>query len=158
MLFIFKQRKAKERNEKENNLQNELNEAKSAFENNPIDLNATYYNEARAKLENFLEVKTKGVIVRARARWHEHGEKSNKYFLTLEKRNHIKKHIRKLLINNVITTDPLKILKEQECFYNKLYKSSSYGPDIALQTSSFLNGIQSFRTHPFFVPRRKIER
>lgn len=77
MLFIFKQRKAKERNEKENNLQNELNEAKSAFENNPIDLNATYYNEAWEKLENFLEVKTKGVIVRARARWHEHGEKSN---------------------------------------------------------------------------------
>ena len=59
---------------------------KSAFENNPSDLNATYYNEARERLENFLEVKTKGVIVRARARWHEHGEKSNKYFLHLEKK------------------------------------------------------------------------
>ena len=75
----------------------------------------TYYNDAWEKLENFLEVKIKAVIVRTHARWHEHGKKSNKYFLNLEKRNHIKKHIRKLLINNIITTDPLKILKEQEC-------------------------------------------
>ena len=135
----FSQRKAKERNEMENNLQNELNKAKRVFENNPTDLNATYYNDAREKLENFLEVKIRGVIVRARARWHEHGEKSNKYFLNLEKRNHIKKHIRKLLINDIITTDPLKILKEQECFYNKLYKSN--GSDTAWQTSSFLNSL-----------------
>ena len=70
-------------------------------------------------------MKTKGVIVRARARWHEHGEKSNKYFLNLEKRNHVKKLTRKLLINNIITTDI----------------RSSYGPDTALQTSSFLNSL-----------------
>ena len=134
----FSQRQAKERNEKENNLQNELNKAKRVFENNPTDLNA-YYNDAREKLENFLEVKIKGVIVRTCARWHEHGEKSNKYFLNLEQRNHIKKHKRKLLINDIITTDPLKILKEQECFYNKLYKSN--GSDTAWQTSSFLNSL-----------------
>ena len=30
--------------------------------------------------------KTNGIIVRARARWHEHGERSTKYFLNLEKR------------------------------------------------------------------------
>ena len=39
------------------------------------------------KLINPLHV---GIIVRARARWHEHGERSTKYFLTLEKRNHVK--------------------------------------------------------------------
>ena len=109
-----------------------------------LKVTATYYNDAREKLENFLEVKIlkiKGVIVRARARWHEHGEKSNKYFWNLENRNHIKNHIRKLLANDIITTDPLKILKEQECFYNKLYKSNSYGSDTAWQTSSFLNSL-----------------
>ena len=84
-------------------------------------------------------MKIKGVIVRARARWHEHGEKINHSFLNLQKRNHIKKHIRKLLINDIITTHPLKILKGQVCFNNILYKSSSYGPDTAWQTSSFLN-------------------
>ena len=88
----YSQRKARERSKKESNLENELNEAKSAFENNPSKLNATYYNETRERLENVLEVKTKGVIVRARARWHEHGEKSNKYFfLNLEKKESCQK-------------------------------------------------------------------
>ena len=69
----YSQRKAKERNGKEIDLQNELSETKRAFENNPSDSNANYYNAAREKLETFFE----GVIVRARARWHEHGEKSS---------------------------------------------------------------------------------
>ena len=71
MLFII--HKEKRMTKMESNLQNELNEAKSAFENNPSDLNVANYNEAREKLVNFLEVKTKGAVVRARARWHEHG-------------------------------------------------------------------------------------
>ena len=42
-------------------------------------------------LELFYEEKVKGIIIRARARWHEYGEKSTKYFLNLEKINHVKK-------------------------------------------------------------------
>ena len=49
----YSQRKARKRNKKESNLENELNEAKSAFENNSSDSNATYYNEARERLEIF---------------------------------------------------------------------------------------------------------
>ena len=64
-----------------------------------------------------------GIIIRSRARWYEHGERSSKYFLNLEKRNHVKKHIRKLDINGVLTTDPLKILNEQKRFYQELYQS-----------------------------------
>ena len=51
--------------------------------------------------------KVGGIILRARARWHEHGEKNSKYFLNLEKRNHVKKHVRKLHISGVISTDSL---------------------------------------------------
>ena len=67
-------------------------------------------------LELFYEEKVKGIIIipiRARARWHEYGEKSTKYFLNLEKRNHVKKHMRKLNINGSFTADPFKILSEQ---------------------------------------------
>ena len=46
----------------------------------------------KSKRNLFYEEKTNGIIVRARARWHEHGEGSAKYFLNLEKRNHVKKH------------------------------------------------------------------
>ena len=58
------------------------------------------------RIEKLYAKKVEGIIVRSRARWHEHGEKNSKYFFNLEKRNHIKKHIRKLIMCGVITTDP----------------------------------------------------
>ena len=137
----YSKRKAKERNATELNLQDELKKAKQEFETTPSDSNATRFNAAQENLETFYEEKTKGIIIRVRARWHEHGEKSTKYFLNLEKRNHIKKHIRKLHISGVIKTDPFCILKEQERFYKNLYKSSRTDPDIALKISSFLNDL-----------------
>ena len=42
----------------------------------------------KKKLELLYEEKTNRFIVRARARWYEHG--STRHFLTLEKRNHAK--------------------------------------------------------------------
>ena len=41
------------------------------------------------ELETLYDERVEGIVVRARARWHEHGEKSSKYFLNLEKRNNI---------------------------------------------------------------------
>ena len=49
------------------------------------------------------------LIILARARWHEHGERIKvytNYFLTLQKLTHVKKHIRKLLISGSITSYP----------------------------------------------------
>ena len=70
-----------------------------------------------------MKKKTEGIIVRSRARWHEHGEKNSKYLFNLEKRNHVKKHIRKLRLSGVITTDPFEILDAEKTFYESLYKS-----------------------------------
>ena len=47
-----------------------------------------------------------------------------KIFSKLEKHNHVKKHIRKLLISGSITSDPFGILNEQKRFYHSLYKSN----------------------------------
>ena len=104
----------------------------------PSDLNASRYLVAQEKLETFYEEKTKGIIIRARVRWHEYGEKSMKYFLNLEKRNHVKKHMRKLVISGVIKTDPFCILKEQERFYQDLYKSKNYDPEITQKISGYV--------------------
>ena len=78
----------------------------------------------KSELELMYDKKVEGLIIRVRARWHEHGEKNSKYFLNLEKRNHIKKHIRKLHISGVISTNPLSIMEAQKQFYTKLYSSS----------------------------------
>ena len=40
-------------NEKETKIQNELKDAKQAFENNPSDSNATRFNAAQEQLEMF---------------------------------------------------------------------------------------------------------
>jgi len=112
-------------------------------------------------LETFYEEKTKGIIIRALARLHEHGEKNTKYFLNLEKRNHLKKCIRKLHIGEVIKTDPFCILKEQETFYKNLYKRSTTDQDIIFKISSFLNDIiysHLLKTRKNFVMARFLQK
>ena len=56
-----------------------------------------------------------------------------------EKRNHVKKHVRKLKINGSITTDPFEILSEEKRFYQELYKSKNLGNKQA--TEIFLNSL-----------------
>ena len=42
----------------------------------------------------------------------------------MEKRNGVKKHIRKLFLSGVLTSDPYEILNGQKQFYLKLYQSN----------------------------------
>ena len=42
---------------------------------------------------------------------------NTKYSMTLEKRNHVKKNVRKLYISGVISTDPFMIMDSQRKFY-----------------------------------------
>ena len=56
--------------------------------------NSSLLNEARKLkigLDEIAVKKTKGSIIRSRARWYELGEKCNKYFFHLEKRSYEKK-------------------------------------------------------------------
>ena len=115
--------KSKQRKEKEKLLNIEHHEAYVSFQNNPSQENLTALNVVKEKLEKLYDEKIEGIIVRSRARWHEHGEKNSKYFFNLEKRNHVKKHIRKLRLSDVITTDPFEILDAEKTFYESLYKS-----------------------------------
>ena len=78
-------------------------------------------------------------VLRVRTRWCEHGEKSTKYFLNLENRIHVKKHVQKLKINGSITTDPFKILSEEKRFYQELYTSKNLGNEQA--TEIFFNSL-----------------
>ena len=80
----------------------------------PSEDNKSRLCEVKDKLEQSYDEKIKDVIIRARARWPENGEKSSKYFLNLEKRNQVKKHMRKLQINSSLTTDPSVILSGKQ--------------------------------------------
>ena len=119
----FSKKRARSRKDQEAHLEKEYASAKQIYENDSCENNLNVLITVREKIESFYEEKTRGVIIRARARWHEYGEKSSKYFLNLGKRNHVKKHMRKLSINNSLTTDPTVILAEQKRFYQDLYAS-----------------------------------
>ena len=94
---------AKTKREREEQLQSKLQIAQAKFEQNSCEEVEKILDECKAELENFYEEKANGLIVRAKTRWHEYGEKSTKYFLSLEKRNYTRKHIRKLCLSGVIT-------------------------------------------------------
>ena len=134
-------KKSKPIKERERSLQNKYNKAKQKFENDSSDANSTLLWTAQEELETFYEKKVEGIIIRSRARWYEHGERSSKYFLNLEKRNHVKKHIRKLHINGFLTTDPLKILNEQKRFYQELYQSINRTSNNSERISLFLDNL-----------------
>jgi hypothetical protein len=69
------------------------------------------------------------------------GEKSNKYFLSLEKRNKAKTHIKMILENNnEKITDEVKVLKRVEDHFKKLFDHKS--TKTAEDCSSFLRDYQ----------------
>ena len=83
------------------------------------------YNKHKAEMENIVEYRTKGSILRLKTRWYNEGEKNSKYFLNLEKRHYNKGAI------NCLKTDEGKslasdkeVLNECECFFRDLYKSN----------------------------------
>ena len=138
--ILFSKKKARERSAMEQKLKS-IRGSNQNIRTGPFRLlNLNTLNEAKNILESYYEEKTRGVIIRARARWHEHGERSTKYFLNLEKRNHVKKHIRKLLISGSITSDPFGILNEQKRFYHSLYKSNVTDEDRE-NGNEFLNNL-----------------
>ena len=104
------------------------------FQPNPCNNTRLALEKCKQDLEALYENEVEGVILRARARWHEHGEKNSKYFLNLEKtekRNHVKKHVRKLHISDVISTDPFTIMDSQRQFYRNLSCSRNVNLDNA---------------------------
>ena len=60
--------------------------------------------------------------MRSKSSWYEHGEKSSKYFLILEKRNKAKSHVRSLISESDIqVNDPTEIMSKIRDFYSNLY-------------------------------------
>ena len=80
------------------------------------------YESAKADLEKINDYVPSGAIFRSKVRWYEEGEKNTSYFLSLEKRNKAKSHIRKIInTNDAEITDEKMILKEISNFYSNLY-------------------------------------
>ena len=73
------------------------------------------------ELEEIREQKLKGALIRARWQQLTEGEKPTKYFLNLENRNYVSKHIRELKTQANTIYNPTEILEEMKTFYQNLY-------------------------------------
>ena len=78
-------KRAQEINEKEESLQTEYSRVSETYENDSNDINSDRLKAVKERSESFYGEKLKGIIILAIASWHEHGERSTKYFLNLEK-------------------------------------------------------------------------
>ena len=78
-------------------------------------------------MENIIQYKTKGAIIRSKARWYNEGEKNSKSdFLNLENRHCKRKTITQIKTSNgSYATKDLDILKECNSFYSRLYASKN---------------------------------
>ena len=73
-------------------------------------------------MEEIIECRTKGAMLRSKTRWYNDGEKDSKYFLSLQKRHYKQGTISRLKKseNEFATTDK-EILHECESFFEDLY-------------------------------------
>ena len=121
----YSSRKLKERREFKLSLEKELYNIQNELHNSMSPSKIEKYQLIKEELEKIEETETKGAILRSKVRWSEAGEKNTKYFLNLEKRNAIEKHICHLqLESGEITSNFKEILAEQKRFYRTLYTDS----------------------------------
>ena len=101
------------------NRKKELNETEAKLEHfeslcasDPCEENITALESVKLKYEQLYEHITKSLIVQSRVQWHEKGEKNNKYFMNLMKRNKSKSTVRKVYKSDGhLTCQPKEILK-----------------------------------------------
>ena len=104
-------------------LENKVKDLTDKLETSSTESKVKKYEECKGELEKMYDQITQGIILRSKVAWYEKGEKSNKYFLNLEKRNKTKTHIRKLINDNEEISDANDILKIVKSFYGNLYSS-----------------------------------
>ena len=116
----YSKQKAKAAHNEEKRLWLRLEQLQGSFEKKYSGTEKAEMNKIKAKLEKISAIKTRGTIIRSRARWYELGEKNSKYFLNLEKANQRKKHVTSLINDSGMKiTSPKEILKEEETFFSK---------------------------------------
>ena len=122
--------RAKARHKEEKELEERVKHLQEEVDNSINDAERgnllTFLNECKNKLQDFLDYRTQGLLLRCKAQYYEEGEKNTKYFLNLERRENILKTMNKLQKSDgTFTTNQKKILEGQTKFYSDLYKSTS---------------------------------
>ena len=94
------------------------------LENNTNCIENLEYIDCRNKLDKIYEQKINGIRIRSKCDWYEHGEKSSKFFLNLEKTRSTQSTIRNITKDKKNLTCHKKINQELFDFYKGLFSEN----------------------------------
>lgn len=149
--------KMKARNRK--NTMKELEEEIEEIENKENwylkDSLVNQHAAVKAKLNDYHTHITEGLLLRSKALWIEQGEKSNKFFLNLEKSRKSKTHVRKIIDEKgKEITEPKAILENLRSFYANIYENkNNYSEQECLNLISEIGNIEQLNN----LEREKLE-
>ena len=127
--ICYCKRVAKEKKDEEAMLQQQLNSLHKLMCESPSQDTIARYYEVKLKLEHISKRKTEGAMIRSKARWCEQGERNTRYFVNLERRNHLNKYITEQKTENFTLTNPTEISNEEYRYYKNLYTSNFTNPN-----------------------------
>ena len=91
------------------------------LETRPDFIDNLEYTETNEKLDKIYQEKINGIRIRSKCNWYEHGEKSSKFFLSLEKSRAVQNQIRNILIGNIEVNNQKDINNELYLYYKNLF-------------------------------------
>ena len=119
--ITFSKAKAKERRKTQTDLEAKL----KVLEQSPNFFQTDEYITKKAQLDQMYDEQVEGARIRSKCKDYELGEKSNKYFLNLEKHNAKKSSISRLVCDNGReVSSQSEINKELHKFYKNLYSNN----------------------------------
>ena len=95
--ITYSKKLAQKRKNRKEGLNFKYQDALNKFQEYPSEITRLEMDKFKNELETLYDERVEGIVVRARARWHEHGEKSSNNFLNLEKRNNSKKMCKEII-------------------------------------------------------------
>lgn len=138
--------KKKQNNLREENLQKEI---KLLEEEEVLDVEKI--EDCKNELEKLRKEKLNGIMVRARIRWAEEGEKPTKYFCSLESRNYVNKIIPSVhKEDGTVINKQSEILQEVKNFYSNLFAYQDKDQDLNIE--HILNNLNN---HPTLTAEEK---
>ena len=116
--------KKKARKQQEQELERKIDDCFQRLSTNPTEEDTLLFNDLNEQLKIHREPEIEGILARAKARWHLHGERNSRYFCNLERRHYNQKCIEYLINDEGHKLSNLNdIIEEQRSFYADLYKT-----------------------------------
>ena len=121
----FSKQYAKRIRAEEEHLKQKIMSAHEKFNKSGLEQDSEDLELVKSELEELRQPIIEGLIIRSRVAWHEQGERSSKYFLSLEKRNGQSKRIQYIKEGDRIITQTKTIISEFTENLGKKYSESN---------------------------------